>query len=366
MRRAFEGQARSDAMRLARSEGVGSVTFARLVARHGGPGAALRALEREGRMVASVAAVEAELAAVARLGARHLLPGDADYPPLLCEVADPPPLLVALGDARLAARPVVAIVGARNASAAGRRLAGEIAAGLSAMGWVVASGLARGIDGAAHAGALGGGTIGCVAGGVDIVYPPEHRALQEAIGASGLLLSEWPPGTEPLARHFPRRNRLIAGVAAGLVVVEGAAGSGSLITARLAGAWGREVMAVPGHPSDPRSRGGNGLLKDGATLVESAEDVAAVLRPFAAPDRTPATGRAGAAAGQPRRAAAPVAAMPRPGRDGFVALLGAAGVTVDELVRASGLGVAEVQALVSELELDGRAVRLDGGRVARA
>jgi DNA processing protein len=348
-------------LRLARTEGVGPVGFAQLLARHGSAGAAIEVLQDMRKPVAEAAAVADELADAALRGARHLILGDADYPPLLAELKDPPPVLLALGDAGLAARPVVAMVGARNASAAGRGLAREMAAALGAAGWVVASGMARGIDAAAHQGALPTGTIACVAGGVDVAYPPENAGLQADVTAGGLVLGELPPGTEPQARHFPRRNRLIAGVARGVVVVEAAPGSGSLITARLSAEAGREVMAVPGHPLDPRSKGGNGLIRDGAVLVESAEDVLAVLSPFSVtrpvPPRRPVPAR---------RPVAPAAKAVTTEGIEFLDLLSLSGVTMDELVRASGLSAAEVQARLTDLEMDGMIVRLSGGRVARA
>lgn len=348
-------------LRLARTEGVGPVGFAQLLARHGSAVDAIGVLQDMRKPVAEAAVVAEELADAARRGARHLIVGDADYPPLLAELKDPPPVLLALGDAGLAARPVVAMVGARNASAAGRGLAREMAAALGAAGWVVASGMARGIDAAAHQGALTTGTIACVAGGVDVSYPPENAGLQAEVAAGGLVLGELPPGTEPQARHFPRRNRLIAGVARGVVVVEAAPGSGSLITARLSAEAGREVMAVPGHPLDPRSKGGNGLIRDGAVLVESAEDVLAVLSPFAVtrpvPPRRPVPAR---------RPVAPAAEAVTTEGTEFLDLLSLSGVTMDELVRASGLSAAEVQARLTDLEIEGIVVRLSGGRVARA
>jgi DNA processing protein len=348
-------------LRLARTDGIGAVGFGQLVRLHGSGEAAVSALHAAGKAVAPDGLAEAEMEQADRLGAQHLLLGEAGYPPLLAELADPPPVLVALGDPALAARPVVALVGARNASAAGRGLARAMAQALGEAGWIVASGLARGIDSAAHEGALATGTIGCVAGGVDIAYPPENAGLQADIGAAGLILSELPPGTEPQARHFPRRNRLIAGVARGVVVIEAAPGSGSLITARLAGEAGREVMAVPGHPLDPRSRGGNGLIRDGAVLVEEAADVLAALSPFAVVDR-PARRLP---APQPRRATGrPAAAAPPQG--GLLELLSVSGVAIDEVVRASGLPAAAVQAQLADLEIEGQVVRLAGGRVARS
>ncbi len=352
-------------IRLARTNGIGPVGFSQLLAEHETALAACAALLERGRNLCPEAVVEAEIAAVRRLGARHLLPGDEAYPPLLAELADPPPLLVALGDVSLARRPVVAMVGARNASAMGRKLARTMAMDLGAAGFVVASGLARGIDGAAHLGALATGTIGCVAGGVEIAYPPEHAELQGKIAETGLLLSELPPGTEPQARHFPRRNRLIAGVARGLVVIEAANGSGSMITARLAAEAGREVMAVPGHPADPRSKGGNRLIRDGATLVESAEDVLAALSPFALfGEASPRPRQSRPAAAAPRLRPKPVGQRVEPRGDGFLALLSVEGVAIDELVRGSGLSAAEVQAKLTDLEIEGRVARLAGGRVA--
>jgi DNA processing protein len=352
-------------LRLARTDGIGPVGHARLLARHGDAATALVALEQEGRPTADAAAAAAEMADAERLGFFHLFLGEDRYPPLLARLSDPPPVLLAAGDPALAHRPVVAIVGARNASAAGMRLAEEMAADLGAAGWVVVSGLARGIDGAAHRGALATGTIGCVAGGPDIIYPPEHERLQHAIAARGLLLSEMPCGVEPLARHFPRRNRLIAGCASGLVVIEAALGSGSMISARLAGEAGRDVMAVPGHPRDPRSRGPNALIKEGAALVESAADVVAVLSPFMAAAAPPARTIPVMAA-----FVAPAAPAPPPAAAGGAAeallldLLSATPVAIDELVRRSGLDTGFVQAFLVTLEIEGRLIRHAGGRVA--
>jgi DNA processing protein len=357
-------------IRLARTDGIGAVGYGQLLELHGSGEAACDALLEQRRRLADPSAIDSELRRAEAFNARHVLLGEAAYPPLLAALADPPPLLVMLGDPAMAARPVVAMVGARNASAAGRALAHEMALALGDAGWVVASGLARGIDSAAHHGALDSGTIGCVAGGVDIAYPPENAGLQAEIATSGLVLSELPPGTEPQARHFPRRNRLIAGVARGVIVIEAAAGSGSLITARLAGEAGRDVMATPGHPADPRSRGGNALIKDGATLVENAADVLAALSPFAVFERPKP--RAQAARPVPTSSGPVARPAPRPvGRrlengEGFLDLLSASGVTLDELVRASGLPASDVQAKLADLEIDGQVVRLAGGKVARA
>jgi len=360
----FSAAERLARLRLIRSEGVGPVGFRQLVKRFGGAADALEALpdlaRRNGATSAvfSLAAAEDEMARVADLGARHVLLGEADYPPLLAEMHDGPPVLVVLGDGALALRPVVAIVGARNASAAGRGLAQGIAEDLGRHGFVVASGMARGVDAAAHRGALEAGTIACIAGGIDVAYPPENAGLQHEVAMGGLVISEMPPGTEPQARHFPRRNRVIAGVSLGVVVVEAALGSGSLITARIAGEAGREVMAVPGHPLDPRARGGNLLLKEGAVLVEDAADVVAALAPFALSvgDARPVS--------YPARPVVPEAEVDC-GATVF-GLLSRVPVAVDEVVRMSGLDVAVVMTILVDLELEGRLARHAGGRVALA
>ncbi|WP_448579280.1 DNA-processing protein DprA [Thermaurantiacus sp.] len=360
-------------LRLARAEGVGPVTFRRLLTRFGSGRAALEALPDLGGKPLEpppIDAALAEIAAATASAARHVFCGEADYPPLLAQLPDPPPVLLMRGNASLARRPVVGIVGARNASAAGRAMAQELARGLAGEGFVVVSGMARGIDAAAHEGALEGGTIACVAGGVDVAYPPENALLQEQVAARGLIVSELPPGTEPQARHFPRRNRLIAGMAEGLLVIEAAQGSGSLITARLAGEAGREVMAVPGHPRDPRARGCNALLKAGATLVEEVADVLAALRPFTLTPGHAASGEATSAPSRP-------ASMPRPAppvphdtpedvRERVAGLLSSVPVPVEDIVRASGMQAADVTALLTEFELEGRLVRHAGGRVATA
>lgn len=281
---------RLDWLRLARSENVGPRTFLRLIEHCGTAEAALRAApemsRRGGRRrairVAEPADIEAEVEALSRAGARLIALGEPDYPTPLAAVADPPPLISLRGDAALLARRSVAMVGARNASAAGAGLARELAAGLGDAGLVVVSGQARGIDAAAHEGALATGTVAVLAGGIDIVYPAQNAELYDRIVAEGAAISEQPPGTQPTQRHFPPRNRLVSGLALGVVVVEAALRSGSLITARLAMEQGREVFAVPGSPRDPRARGANGLIRQGATLTETAADVIEVLDgPFA-------------------------------------------------------------------------------------
>lgn len=350
-------------LRLIRTPRVGPVSFRQLVARFGSAAAAIEALpdlaRRGGGRLPAVPAAEVaerELAAAARLGARHLFLGDADYPALLAELDDAPVALTVRGDVALAARAGVAMVGARNASAAACRFARHLAHALAERGVAVVSGLARGVDTAAHEGALPA-TVGVIAGGIDIAYPPENAALQERIAAEGLLVAEMPPGTQPRARHFPHRNRVIAGLARGTVVVEAAPRSGSLITARLAGEAGREVMAVPGHPSDPRAQGCNALIRDGATLVQHAADVLEQIRPI-----DPRAVRAPAA---PFAGAAPEDASDRD-RAAVVALLGPVPVAVDELVRQAALAPAVVQCVLLELELAGRLERHAGARVSLA
>lgn len=368
---AGDGTERMARLRLIRSHGIGPVGFRRLLQTHGTAITACEALQAKGHELSDPGHIAREMAQVEQAGARYLHLGDADYPPLLSELSDPPPVLIIRGNPGLARKPVVAMVGARNASASGRRLAHDMAEQLGAEGWVVVSGLARGIDAAAHRGSFATGTIACIAGGIDIAYPDEHSELQQAIAAKGLLISEFPPGTEPLARHFPRRNRLIAGIALGLIVIEAAQGSGTLITARYAGDAGREVMAVPGHPSDPRSRGGNALIRDGAMLVENAADVLAVLAPFVLQEVQPSLKLP---PNPPRRSLPPIArtepaplSAPAPvsGGDDLLDLLSPDGVALDELVRLSGLSAAELQARLVDFELEGLIERLPGGRVAR-
>ncbi len=273
-------------LRLIRSRRVGPATFHRLMAAHGNARAALAALPALARAAGETdyapcppEAALAELAAAAAVGARLLAFGDPDYPAALADLPDAPPLLWALGDPALLARPMVALVGARNASSLGLRMARRLAEGLGAAGLVVVSGLARGVDAAAHDAALPTGTAAVLAGGIDTIYPPENAALAGRIAAAGLMLTEQPPGLAPQARHFPARNRIVAGLALGVIVVEAAANSGSLITARAALDQNRIVAAVPGHPLDPRATGANALLREGAVLVRDAEDMLAALAP---------------------------------------------------------------------------------------
>lgn len=283
--RRLNDEERLDWLQLIRTETIGPITFSKLLTRYGGADAAIRALpdfaRRAGRRqpfrTAPREEAAAELARAEACGARPIASCEPDYPAALRSIADPPPVIYARGHLALLERPAVAVIGARNASAAGRKIARQIAEGLGRADVVVVSGLARGIDGAAHEAALRSGTIAVVAGGADVVYPPENAELMARISAEGLILSERAPGTEPVARDFPRRNRLISGLSRGVVVVEAASKSGTLITARFALEQGREVFAVPGSPLDPRCNGSNSLLRQGAALVETAEDVLSVL-----------------------------------------------------------------------------------------
>jgi DNA processing protein len=302
---------------------------------------------------------ERELKAATAFGVTLVALGEPDYPRRLQMIDDAPPLLAVRGRTEAFDLPMVAIVGARNASAAGMRFADRLARDLGAAGFAVVSGLARGIDAAAHRGSLATGTIAVLAGGHDRVYPPEHHELADAILTNGALISEMPLGWEPRARDFPRRNRLISGLAAGIVVVEAAKRSGSLITARFALEQGREVFAVPGSPLDPRAEGSNDLIKQGATLVTNAADVITVLRPIL---REPVA----LAASEPDPAPLP---RDEPGSDErarIVALLGPTPVPIDDLVRLSGSSPATVRVVLLELELAGRLERYGGALVSLA
>ncbi|MEQ1549553.1 MAG: DNA-processing protein DprA [Chakrabartia sp.] len=358
-----DAQDRLDRLRLIRSTNIGPVTYFQLIQRFGTAKAALEAIPQlaargGGRAprLAELRDVAAEIEAVERLGARYLFLGQGLYPPLLAEIDTAPPALIVRGDLALLDRPAVAIVGARNASAAACRFARELARGLAAEGVVVISGLARGIDTAAHLGSIEDGTVGVIASGIDIAYPPENKDLQEQVATKGLLIAEQPPGREPLARHFPFRNRIIAGMALGTVVVEAAPKSGSLITARLATELGREVMAVPGSPLDPRAQGCNGLIRDGATLIQSVADVLEAIRPIS-------TGYMRAAGNdyRPERISADPSDIDR---IKVIALLSHAPVPVDEIIRQSGLPSPVVQIVLLELELAVRLERHAGGRVS--
>jgi DNA processing protein len=357
-------------LRLIRSENIGPVTFRELINLYGGARQALDALPdiaRRGRRSLAICPAdraEAELDAAHRAGAVPLFTIEPGYPPLLAHVESPPPLLYVKGRAALLEAEAIALVGSRDASAAGITLSRQFAARLGEAGFVVVSGPARGIDAAAHQAALATGTVAVLAGGVDRIYPPENAALHERIAAEGCLVAEMPPGFVPRAQDFPRRNRIISGVSRAVVVIEAARRSGTLITARTAGEQGRDVFAVPGHPLDPRAEGTNQLLKNGATIALSAEDVIEVLGPqmrrFEAPRATYAVEAPAPTASRP--------SLPPQVHEGDVgkvaAALGPAPVGVDEIVRATGLESRIVQVALLELTVAGRIERHGNGLVS--
>ncbi len=361
-----EGE-RLDWLRLIRCENVGPITFFELLRHLGSASEALAALpelsRRGGRRrplrLASRASAEEEMERIEAADARVVAWREPDYPAALAHIADAPPILVVKGHGHLLQRPLLAIVGARNASANGVRFARELAAALGQEGLVIASGLARGIDTAAHRGALSSGTLAVMAGGIDVVYPEENEDLFAQIIDTGVAFSEMPMGAVPQARHFPRRNRLVSGTAYGVVVVEAAPRSGSLITARLANEQGREVFAVPGSPLDPRCRGTNNLIRQGATLCAGAEDVIRVLTPILAKPLTEP--------GDQDFEARPPPPPPRDeierGRPIILEKLSPSPVDIDELIRQSGLSTAVVLTVLLELELAGRVRRLPGHQV---
>lgn len=354
-------------LRLIRTDNVGPVTFRQLINRTGSAEAALAELPRlagrvgVGTRVPSMAEAEDEIAALAKLGGRLVASGEPDYPPLLPYISAAPPLISVIGGHRLDLQRTVAIVGARNASSAGQRMTTVLAADLGAHGYTVVSGLARGIDAAAHKATLSTGTVAVLAGGMDHVYPDENIPLaHNIVETGGMLLSEMPMGWEPRARDFPRRNRLVSGLSLGVVVVEAAKRSGSLITARLALEQNRDVFAVPGSPLDPRAEGGNHLIQQGAKLVTSAEDIIETLSEadpsrttLLEPDWEPDLGE--------------VVFDAEPSGDDRARLIEALSVTpvqVDALIQTTGLSVTVIQTLLLELDLAGRIEWSSGQLVA--
>lgn len=348
-------------LRLIRATNVGAVTFWALLERYGDALtsiAALPALTRKSnRPVKLLPEQDAlrELELTEKANARLIAHGEPDYPRGLVELDAPPPIVTVRGNAKLFARDTIAIVGARNASALGQRFARDIARDLGAAGMVIASGLARGIDTAAHKGSLPTGTVAVMAGGIDVVYPPENRALHEEIAAKGAVISEMPTGLQPTAQHFPRRNRIISGLARGVVVVEATLNSGSLITARLAGEQGRDVFAVPGSPLDPRAKGTNGLLRQGAILTESAEDVLNALGPSQLVTKPPK---------KSSQIAAAILQNTDELQREILKKVGPAPVEIDELVRLLGASPAEVSAALLDLEFAGQLTRHPGQRIS--
>lgn len=353
-------------LRLLRSRRVGPTTFHRMMAEHGSAAAALDALPEVAHAagvsdytVCPPAVAAAELRAGRAAGARMITCRDAVYPGALRDLPDAPPVLWVMGEDAVLTRPIIALVGARNASSLGTRMARSLAAELSENGYVIVSGLARGVDTAAHLASLPRGTIAVMAGGVDVIYPAENTQLAGDILKTGLRISEQSVGLVPQARHFPGRNRLISGMAQAVVVIEAAAKSGSLITARNALDQGREVMAVPGHPIDARASGCNMLLRDGATLVRGAADVIEAL---------PRTGR------QPAQTEMPLAPAPQPDpaprrslretaalHDEVLKRLGPSPLAEDQLIRDLRTSAGAVAPVLIDLELDGRITRAPGG-----
>ena len=361
---------RIDHLRLVRTEGVGSVTYQRLMDRYRTPGAALAALPHLARAggraevprIPPAPEAERELEQTAKAGGRMVFLGDPDYPRLLATLSDPPPCLIVQGDIALADQRCVASVGGRNASANGQRMAETLAADLAPHVTVV-SGLARGIDTASHTGAMRTGhTVAVIAGGIDQPYPPENVALQKAIAEGHCVVTEAPIGCVPQSRHFPRRNRIIAGLSLGVVVVEAAQRSGSLITARVAAEQGRDVFAVPGSPLDPRARGGNDLIRQGAILVETAADVLDNLSVYG-----PATplGPSELMATDTASDIESLETSPSEARGHVLSLLSEDPTQVDDLLRRCQLSPSVTMAVLLELELAGRVETLPGNRIAR-
>ena len=359
----LDDEQRLDWLQLSRSENVGPVLFFQLVNRFGSAAAALEALpdisrragRREPVRIYPRERAMADMERAEKIGARFVARGEAGYPPLLRHVAGPPPLLCIRGRSEVAMMPPLAIVGSRNASVPGLKFTRRIAADVGRAGYAIVSGLARGIDTAAHEASLKTGTIAVLAGGIDHVYPRENARLMEEIAEKGLLVTEMTPGTAPRAEFFPRRNRIVSGISFGVFVVEAAFRSGSLITARLAGEQGREVFAAPGSPMDPRAAGTNRLIRDGATMVTEAAHILEVLAPMTAtplPEATPMRGT-GDELDEILSDATPSRDVPEDLYGRLLSLLGPVPATVDDLIRESGHSAADVLAALMDLELSG-------------
>lgn len=387
---------RIDWLRLIRSESVGPLTFRSLINRFGGAGNALEALpgllaERgKAIRIPSRSEIEREIERGARMGAVFVAMGEPDYPKMLAAIPAAPPVIAMMGRVEIASRPAIAMVGARNASATGMLMAERLAGELGRAGFTIVSGLARGIDTKAHAASLATGTVAVFAGGLDHIYPSENRALAERIAAEGCLLSEMPLGWEPRSRDFPRRNRIVSGLTLGVVVIEAARRSGSLITTRFALEQGREVFAVPGSPLDPRAEGTNDLLRDGANLATSAEDIVRVVEPLIGREPPPegvdedpyrrepqplwdelelfAGDKPAFAENNTPPLDIPASEEPPPERRDpaavLTALMGPSPVPIDALVRLSGMSPALVNATLVDLDLAGRLERHGTGMVA--
>lgn len=357
-------------LRLIRTENVGPITFRQLIGRFGSARIAIEALPELARKggyrgapkIPAVELAQSEMAEAERQGVRLIFLGTADYPSTLSAIDDAPPVFALKGGPEILLKPAIAIVGARNASANGKRFAERIARELGANGLIVVSGLARGIDSAAHIGALATGTVAVMAGGLDVIYPPENKDLYSSIIETGAAISEMPLGLKPQARHFPRRNRLVSGLTYGTLVVEAAPRSGSLITARLALEQGRDVYAVPGSPSDPRHRGTNSLIRGGAVLTETVDDI---LEALAGPLNRSFRDE-GPEVDAQQFAVADTTLLASAGQARLLQELGPSPADIDEVVRRSGLTPAEVLTILLDLELAGRLDRHPGNKVSLA
>lgn len=367
----LDDQQRLACLRLIRSGNVGSATFRELINRFGGARQALDALpelsRRGGRAIRICGEDVAlrEMEAAEKAGVTPIFTIEPGYPRNLAVLEQPPPLIYAKGQACLLQTPAVAIVGPRQASAAGRKLARIFAAALGKAGLVIVSGLARGIDGVAHETAMSTGTVAVVAGGIDMIYPPEHADLHRQIGEHGCIISEMPCGFTPRATDFPRRNRIISGMSLGVLVVEAARRSGTLHTARRAAEQGREVFAIPGHPLDPRAEGTNLLLKDGATLVTEPEDIISALEPLTAQGQRFFRELPESIPEEPPTPVDASLEIADTDRDRVLSALGPHPIELDEIARSTGLGVRAVRAVLIELDLAGRIERHGSGLVSR-
>jgi len=365
--RNISNEQRRDWLRLIRSERVGPITFYKLLEQFGTAEAALKALPDLAKSggarrfkICSLGDAEAEIEQITAVGATLVARGESDYPPLLARIEDAPPLIFVLGHSHLLRKKAIGIVGTRNASLNGHRIASSFAATFGEAGYLVSSGMARGIDGSAHEGAMDTGTVAVLAGGVDVVYPKENQKLYERIVETGVVISEMPVGTVPQARHFPRRNRIISGAARAIVVIEAAKRSGSLITARMAAEQNREVFAVPGSPLDPRAKGTNELIRQGAHLAESPEEVIQILNEqFMSPLSEP----------EPFEIKQQNKRQPDPdeinsARREVKNILNTSPVSVDEIIRQCHMSPAVVSTILLEIELAGRLERHPGNQVS--
>ena len=357
-------------LRLSRTENIGPITFYKLLERYGAAESALKAIpdlaRRGGRMnglkLFAADLAEKEMEQIEKIGARLIARDEPDYPRLLAQVEDAPPLITVLGHAALLSKAALGVVGARNASLTGRKIAEEFSRAVAAAGYVIVSGLARGIDASAHTAALATGTVAVVAGGINVIYPQENEKLHRQIAEQGAIITESPFGTEPIARHFPKRNRIISGLSLGVLIIEAAMKSGSLITARMAVEQNREVFAVPGSPLDPRSEGANKLIQDGAHMVTSADDIIRELKSLR--QRT-----MNDPAGEPWKGAPSLfnfATAKEPDeslRIRLLEILSPTPVQIDEVIRAVEAPVADVLTVILELELAGRIERQPGNKV---